>query len=290
MSFLFVDQIMTLESGSHITGLKTIREEEVYLSRDEKGRRVFPSALVGETLGQLAAWNVMQHCDFSLRPVAGVAAKATLFRPAFVGDTLLLEARIESLDERAVLYHATASVLGEPIVQIDGALGPLLPMNEFITIPLVKKQFAALVQKRQPLTSQEKSRSLVKTANDSSALFHFDNLRCLDETSMVAEKWIDPKASYLPDHFPLKPVLPMTVLLESKIFLAKAFVKTLAFVKHYRIVELCKIKMHVFVEPDSLLGCTVRLKHRTENAIILSFVSEVREKRVCTLEMVVQYE
>ena len=42
--------------------------------------------------------------------------------------------------------------------------------------------------------------------------------------SLIAEKRVTRAAPYFPDHFPNKPVLPMTVLLECKLNLAREFI------------------------------------------------------------------
>ncbi len=135
---------MQLSPGKFIRGIKHITHNDTYLCSDEQGRFCFISSLIGETLGQLAAWNVMFSNDFTLRPVAGLASSAKLHRPAYIGETLLLESFIDNLDESAVQYHSVARVGDEIVFTIDGALGPLLPMNDFIDEKIVRQQFAEI--------------------------------------------------------------------------------------------------------------------------------------------------
>ena len=61
-----------------------------------------------------------------------------------MGDTLLLESYIDSLNDVAVQYHSVASVNHEVVFTIDGALGQLLPMDDFIGQDEVRRQFAEI--------------------------------------------------------------------------------------------------------------------------------------------------
>ena len=110
--------------------------------KEDEGYKFFLiPTLVGETLGQLAAWNVMFSNDFTRRPVAGIAASAKLMRYVYVGETILLESFIDHLDETVVQYHSIARVNDEEVFLLRGALGPLLPMQDFIDTTVVKQQF-----------------------------------------------------------------------------------------------------------------------------------------------------
>ena len=141
MRFLFVDRIVELSLANVTRGIKHVTPDDTYLCHDNKGRGCFIPSLIGETLGQLAAWNVMAATDFVSRPVAGVVSSACLYRPAYIGETLLLESFIDELDDAAVQYHSVASIGDEVVFTIDGALGPLLPMGDFIDSREARRQF-----------------------------------------------------------------------------------------------------------------------------------------------------
>src|SRR5581483_7470571 len=121
MRFLFVDRILELIPGKSIKGVKHITCDDFYLSRDKDNRYFLISPLVGETLGQLAAWNVMFNNDFTKRPVAGIAASAKLIRHVYVGETLFLESIIDHVDETVVQYHSVAKVNNEEVFILRGA-------------------------------------------------------------------------------------------------------------------------------------------------------------------------
>lgn len=290
MRFLFVDRILELSAGEYARGIKHITADDAYLYRDERGHVVFPPSLIGETLGQLAAWNVMLTHNFNMRPVAGVVASAQVYRSAYVGETLVLESYIDALDDTAVQYHSTASIGNEPVFRIEGAIGPLLPMADFIEAKEVRQQFAEINRPGTwppAIKEQQGSNRLANELLLSHRYMTFDRvLECNPGQSLIAEKRITRSAPWFPDHFPLKPVLPLTVLLECKIHLAKLFLTQMAFPQPLQVVELRKIKMSEFVYPGDILTCYLNIKKQEDAELVLNFRSEVEGKRVCVLDMV----
>jgi 3-hydroxymyristoyl/3-hydroxydecanoyl-(acyl carrier protein) dehydratase len=294
MRFLFVDRILHSVRGERICGIKHVTADDYYLSSTAEGRLHLTSSLIGETLGQLAAWNVMEALDFSQRPVAGVASSAMVFRPAYVGETLLLESYIDALDEKAVQYHSIARVNDEIVFKIDGALGPLLPIQGFIDEGKVRQQYAEIYRPAEwPGLSLAKSTAMVvgapgevARARQTNSLFAFDSILSLEPgIRLTAVKNISRSAPYFPDHFPNKPVLPMTVLLECKLNLAQTFIQLAQLPQAYRIAEMRRIKMSDFVYPGDVVVCHLQVKRQEVDELVLSFRTEVEGKRVCVMEL-----
>lgn len=294
MRFLFVDRIIQSTPGEWIGGIKHITRDDAYLTQDAQGQFCFIPSLIGETLGQLAAWNVMQHNQFTQRPVAGVVASARLHRPAYVGETLILESHIDALDERAVLYHSIARVGDEPVFSVEGALGPLLPMTDFIAQDTVQQQFHAIYHPgdwEQSLSEYTPCDQELLTTKPGAVVapMQFDAiLASTPGVSLVAEKRITGAAPYFGDHFPNKPVLPMTVLLECILNLTHEFTARAAYPISYRITELRKIKMNVFVQPGDSVLCHATVKQQSDEVLILSYRCEVANKRVCVVDVVLE--
>ncbi len=294
MSFLFVDRIVELISGERIRGIKHISRDDFYLTADVQGKPCFIPSLIGETLGQLAAWNVMQRNEFTFRPVAGVVSCAKLHRPAYVGDTLLLESFIDVIDDRAVQYHSEARVGDELVFSVEGALGPLLPMADFISMDEIRRQFTEIYRpgdwaEMSTVINREAAAGCELNAhpNATMAPMMFDRILSNEPgVALTAEKRVSKSAPYFPDHFPYKPVLPMTVLLECKINLAKEFVVHAKYDANYQVSELRKIKMNDFILPGDIVVCHVKVKQQTDNELILTYRSEVDGKRVCVVDVV----
>ena len=294
MSFLLVDRILHLAPGGITRGVKHVSHDDVYLCRDDKERLCFMPSLVGEALGQLAAWNVMVSQAFRQRPVAGVVSRATLHRPVYVGETLLLTSTIDALDQSVVQYHSVAHVGHEVVFTIDSALGPLLPMEDFIGGEEIRRQFAEInrssneeglqqTQRRiEPFVLPMKPSCIVPSMVFDGILDSEPGIR------LTAQKSITRAASYFPDHFPNKPVLPMTVLLECKLNLAREFLARAGFETAYEIAALQKIKMNDFIHPGDVVVCHLTLKRRDVHELVLSYRSEVSGKRVCVLDVVMR--
>ncbi|HHF7373614.1 hydroxymyristoyl-ACP dehydratase [Legionella bozemanae] len=292
MRFLFVDRIVESSPGQMIRGVKHVTSNDAFLTVDEQGRPCFIPSLIGETLGQLAAWNVMELQGFTRRPVAGIVASASMHRRAYVGETLLLESFIKHLDDSVMQYHSEAKVGNELVFRIEGALGPLLPMADFIDLDEVRQQFSEI---NRPGDWSVISKESAPLLNDDLIMslelpvvpMTFDRVRFSQPgVSLIAEKRISRAAPYFADHFPKKPVLPLTVLLECKLNLTYEFIRRAGYSIHYKVSELRKIKMNEFVYPGDILECFVTVKKQTEDELILAYRSEVAGKRVCVVDVV----
>ena len=78
MSFLFVDKILSMDAEQKVVGIKHVTANDKYLAKDRLGKLILMPSIIGETLGQLGAWYVMQACGFEKRPVAGVVPSVTI--------------------------------------------------------------------------------------------------------------------------------------------------------------------------------------------------------------------
>ncbi len=289
MRFLFVDRIMQLSPAKVVRGIKHITHDDSYLCHDEQGKLCFIPSFIGEALGQLAAWNVMFCHDFTKRPVAGIAARASLLRPAYVGETLFLESFIDSLDESAVQYHSVARVADEVVFTIDGAVGPLLPMADFIDPDDVRRQFAEIDRAGDwpPAMPSSSLECFAAPLLPPAVSMTFDRiLHSEPGVTLCAEKRITRAAPYFPDHFPNKPVLPLTALLECKLNLARDFLARAHFAEPYRVREFHKIKMSSFVQPGDVVICYLTVKRHDADSLILTYRSEVEGRRVCVVDVV----
>ncbi|MDP3559590.1 MAG: hydroxymyristoyl-ACP dehydratase [Legionellaceae bacterium] len=276
--------------GEYISGLKHVTAEDAYLSKNSQGQYYFRTALVGETLGQLAAWNVMSTLEFTKRPVAGIASEVLVHGFAPIGSTIALESFIDRLDDDAVAYHSIATIEGKPLCEIKGALGPLLPMQQFSDPLQVKNQFDQIYRPREgsPVAESE-SESLAFDRPEVLRLapeFTFDKVLSFEVgISLRAEKHVSLAAPYFPDHFALKPVLPMTVLIESSIHLAQFFIKKSGMSTPFQVRCLRKMKMNDFISPGDIVTANVQMRSCTPESCVIAVRHEVSGKRVGLLEL-----
>jgi 3-hydroxymyristoyl/3-hydroxydecanoyl-(acyl carrier protein) dehydratase len=294
MNFLFVDRILKLEPDQYIAGVKYITPDIGYLQQDAEGQTHVMPEVIGEALGQLGAWNVMQQNAFTRRPVAGVVGSVEFLGHAYVGDTVLLETFIDQHDEQAVHYHSVASVNGQPIFKINNALGPCLPMEEFIDSTEVRQQFAQIHRPddiASVISAATQEAKLVSKIEPAQFIqVGFDKILSWETGgNVVAMKHVSLHAPYFVDHFPRKPVLPLTLLIHCKTQLAREYIVDLLGTEKadkFYLANLRKIKMNQFIQPGDSIQTTLMPVKIEDEMILLRFRTELAGKRVCISELI----
>ncbi len=198
-AFSFVDRITQDESGVRVRGAYRVPARVA----------AFPAALVAEAVGQLAAWSSMAKLDFRRRPVAGLARETRFLRDVKPGDSLVLEADLESCTDDDVAYAGRATVNGTPVIMLEQCLGPMLPAEDFDDPEALRRDYALLCGAGAPSD-------------------RFAGLPVLEpepgETvpgeRAAATLQVPASAPFFEDHFPRRPVFPATLLLDRLIQLA----------------------------------------------------------------------
>lgn len=202
---------------------------------------------MGEAVGQLAAWQAMRETDFELRPMAGLAAKVRMIGHAEPGDKLSLIAEISGLSSQAISYSGQALVDGEPILSLEGCVGPMLPVEQFDDAGLLEKRFRSLIE-------------------GTSAIGGFDGIpepkiEILSERDkgLEAVLYVPDSAPYFEDHFPRMPVLPGTL----QIFAQDKIVRSIAarFADGpLKATEINSSKLRAFIPPGSEVEVDAKLQ------------------------------
>ncbi|MCP4901234.1 MAG: hypothetical protein GY906_30055 [bacterium] len=274
--FHFVDQILESKPGISAIGLKHVTKNDVFVHSTSSHCRSLMSCIIGEALGQLGAWNIMAANDFTLRPLAGVVGEVAIFGEATVGKTIRLETTIDSVDDEAVYYHAIATVDGEKVLSLSDTLGPLVPLNDFNDPHELRERWDRIRGTSDPevITAGEPSRAVDLS---------FDRILSLEIGSEItAAKLISGEDAFFNDHFPRKPVLPLSLLLESVLQLGQRLWSDDA--ARFTPTRACKVKMRRFVEPGQTVTAKLKVKERDKETAQLAFVCEADGRRVCTGE------
>ena len=181
-------------------------------------------------------------------------------------------------------YHGEVKVKDEVVFTLEGALGPMLPMQDFIGIDTVKRQWQE-INRPGDWPAIVDAQLVPNTSGSHCSRMVFDKIIENEPgVKIVAQKLVTRAAPYFADHFPYKPVLPLTVLLECQMNLVRDWMQDSAF----KIEALRKIKMSAFVYPGDIVTCFVTVKRRALDELILACRCEVDGARVCVLEVVLR--
>lgn len=242
-AFSFVDRITEVEPGSRARG--------EFLIPDRLPE--FPSCLVAEAVGQLAAWAAMAALAFCRRPVAGLAGSVEFTEAVRPGQTLHLAAELENCDADAVAYRGWACIGGSPILRLTHCVGPMLPTEEFDDPRVLEDHFrllcgAGAVPGRFPGLRMPKL--LLADASSPGEL--------------RAALQIPESAPFFADHFPRRPVFPGSLLLDAKLRLAAHLTGRAALPEEsvpHLTSHLSDVKLRAFLSP----GQTVELEARMQS-------------------------
>lgn len=273
--FYFVDQILELEPGRHALGVKHVTAADTFVRPGTEGAPRLLSCIIGEALGQLGAWSVMAARDFAVRPVAGVVGEVAITGEAAVGDAIVLDTTIDSVTDDAVHYHAVASVDGETVLRLENALGPLLPIEQFNDPEAARALFDRIsFSGAPPEMSQAESETAVSFEPS------FDEVLSLEPgKEATALRALTGREAFLTDHFPRKPVLPLSLLLESLLQLGGKLLDDGG--PPFAPTGARKVKMNRFVEPGDVLLATLKVAEQGAGSALVKFRCEMNGGRVC---------
>jgi len=267
-AFSFVDRIVKLEPGLRASGRYTIPPVVAH----------FPSSLVAEAVGQLAAWTSMAQLEFRRRPVAGLAGEAVFLADVAPGQTLDLEVELQRCDEDAVAYGGAARVGAIAVLELKNCLGPMLPMEEFDAPVAVRADFETLCGAGAPTGRFQGVApcevSVVERAPG-------ERLR--------AELRVPASAPFFGDHFPRRPVFPGTLLLDTQIALALELAREAAPLKakaaRLAPARVTDVKIRSFTPPGQVLELRLEVQAATSERATVSVAARGNGKPVSTAKV-----
>jgi 3-hydroxymyristoyl/3-hydroxydecanoyl-(acyl carrier protein) dehydratase len=267
MAFCFVDRITALCSDRACGQL-----------RRAAAAAPLPPWLVIEAVGQLAAWIAIVRSDFGSRPVAAAVGEVRL-DGTDTGGGVDLEARIDRLDSRAVLYSGTARVDGAAIAVLERCVGPLLPMQMFDDPRVVRERLAAL-RAGWPATGAGGVEGEIPSAQPSSVE--------LRDGKAQAQLRVPESAPYFADHFPRRPVYPAALLADAQNQLARGLAARALGVgpEHVQLSRVRDFKVRSFSPPGQVLDLLAEPLPTSDGSAVLGASVSAAGKRIgsCVLE------
>jgi 3-hydroxymyristoyl/3-hydroxydecanoyl-(acyl carrier protein) dehydratase len=262
-AFSFVDRIVEFVPGQRARGVYAVPPDIAS----------FPSCLVAEAVGQLAAWVSMEAVSFRGRPVAALAGETLFLAPVAPGDTLTLGADIEHCDDEAVSYAGWAEVGGTRVIELIDCFGPLLPLAEFDAPEALAARLATL-------------RGAGATPGRFCGIAPFAPTPCAaDADTRTATIDVPLDAPFFADHFPRRPVFPATLLLDAAIGQALALAAALPGWPRGavpRVTRMTRVKVRSFTPPGAQLELAARLHARDDDCATVALEARGEGKVVAT--------
>jgi 3-hydroxymyristoyl/3-hydroxydecanoyl-(acyl carrier protein) dehydratase len=240
-AYSFVDRIDAFEPGRAAHATFAVPPQ---LAR-------FPSCLVAEAVGQLAAWVSMEHIDYRGRPVAALATETRFLDDAHPGATLELSVTIDQCDDEAVAYSGEATSRGRRLIELVDCLGPMLPVADFDAPQALRERFALLRGAGAPPGRFRGVGAPPVQVTERAP-----------GTSLRARLDVPHTAAFFNDHFPRRPVFPATLLLDTQIGLCLELARDAAWARGGSVtpVKATHVKMRSFIVPGQVLDLSIDLK------------------------------
>jgi 3-hydroxymyristoyl/3-hydroxydecanoyl-(acyl carrier protein) dehydratase len=261
MGFLFIDEITAIDADRARGRL-----------RRDAGAPALPPWLVIEAVGQLAAWIAMLRSDFTRRPVAALVGEIQVNDVEARGG-IELEAHIERLDARAILYAGAARSGGHEFVALARCVGPLLPMELFDDPAAVRERFAAL-RSGAPLASSMAADIVEPCLSPIE----------LGPGSAASRLDVPEVASFFADHFPRRPVYPASLLADALSRLGAPLAARVLDVDpgSIRVARLSDYKVRNFSPPGQRLELTAEPRGVRDGAVAIAVWACAEGKRIAT--------
>jgi 3-hydroxymyristoyl/3-hydroxydecanoyl-(acyl carrier protein) dehydratase len=250
-AFSFVDRVTSVEPHARITGTYAIPADV----------ECFPSSLVGEAVGQLAAWGAMSAVDFQRRPVAGLAGAIDLLSPVRAGQILELVATLESIDNEAISYRGEAHVHGSPVIRLHDCVGPMIPVEDFDDPQALRDRFALLC-----------GSGAIPGAFRGVPALTLEPTGGEPGQSLRASFQVPSSAPLFADHFPRRPVFPGSLLMHLNLQLAASLAGQIPLGNgtSWTVRTISDVKLRTFIPPGERLECEARLSEHTDDSALLA--------------------
>jgi 3-hydroxymyristoyl/3-hydroxydecanoyl-(acyl carrier protein) dehydratase len=260
-AFSFVDRITGVEPGVRIRGQFAI----------PAGLDAFPTSLVAEAVGQLAAWSAMAAVGFTHRPVAGIAGRIELISEVRPGQVLDLAADLESVDTESAGYSGTASVEGRTVIRLSGCVGPMVPVADFDDPQALQDRFALLCKQ-----------GATPGAFGGVPALELERANGEPSQSAHAILQVPAQAPFFADHFPRRPVFPGTLLMHANLQTAALLAREVpagagaAWVP--RVVS--DVKLRTFIPPGETLSVNAKRTELTETSLATVVEARINQRLV----------
>ena len=119
MRWIWIDKFVEFKSGERATAIKNVTLAEEHLHDHFPNFPVMPECLMIEAMAQTAGILVGEAKNFTEKVILAKVKKAVFFDYVRPGDTLKIEAAIESIANEAAITAGTINAGDKKIAEID---------------------------------------------------------------------------------------------------------------------------------------------------------------------------
>jgi 3-hydroxyacyl-[acyl-carrier-protein] dehydratase len=145
MRWIWIDKFVEFESGRRAVSVKNVSLAEEHLHDHFPGYPMMPECLLIEAMAQTAGILVGQARDFQEKVVLAKISKAVFLDCVLPGDSLRIEAQLETIAPEAAGTTGRITRSGQPIAEIDlmfshvdqNLAGKKFPKDNFVFTGLI---------------------------------------------------------------------------------------------------------------------------------------------------------
>jgi len=119
MRWIWIDKFVEFESGKRAVSIKNVTLAEEHVHDHFPGFPMMPECLMIEAMAQTAGILVGEAGNFEEKVILAKIRKCVFHTYVKPGDTIRLEAEVESIAPEAASTHGTITRDGEPIADIS---------------------------------------------------------------------------------------------------------------------------------------------------------------------------
>ncbi len=279
MRFIMVDKIVELKKAQNARGIKNISWDSDFLCQYFTNVTVYSPVILAESVAQLVSWIIVEAMDFTVKPVITVVDSYQSSGHAVPGDRLELFGSINDINEQSALGEAFILNEGREILRISHAVCYLYPITDLEDPENTRIQFNNMYEKGYDLNADKESPGSGNIQREDIAIKErvwIDRVfEPAERSRLTGIKNISATSDYFNDHFPLKPVFPGVMIMESMISLSRMLAKTLlddyGVVRKKPVLIRCnKIKFRKFISPGDQLFVETQVKELNEEASLFN--------------------
>lgn len=215
MRFYLVDRILEVVPGQRIRGLKLVSTHDPVLEQSPTAGAVLAPSLVVESLAQTSAWLILATTGFRQRGVLAGLRDIQIGSPAPLGCRLDVVSTVDSWSDEAVVFATEASLDGELVLSIAGAMCFLIAADELEDPRQTEAHYRALCGAGDSVLDAPRQPHIVTPSSPPQWLPYDSAIDLTVDREASALKWVVMADPVFATHFPRFPVMPGVLVLQS---------------------------------------------------------------------------